>query len=700
MRQIVFVFLYVLLCYIPVSLVAQSTRDSLAFIEASQNPQYPNVYTFSVANEPPLKQIAGAPEANYAYFWEFGDGEYSREKNPTHVYADSTGKEKKVVISLTNNYGSGGAPRLRPKKIKPGNKKPVPQTLLKKDDKEDSPLARNESVHLFTNHSPRPGDPIVCVLSYQNTDDYLPESGRVYLFFNEKEFHYPNFVFEETHTHHDEIFFDGFSQEVFSWDFNAEQSIENTWASADNSLPGQYSVSPEFILDPDATAFTTTSSENTVSNSKRTFKNSISWGYKDLKPGEKRNIFTSLLCSKEMIIDTNRTINIRTVIVPDNKEKTREYNLEMVIQASHDPNKLYVSDRRIKKRLIKRNGITYRVRFQNMGRGPARNIRIETDLHGSLDPSTIKLINHYPDADICLTSDSVSSSCLDSATSGQQIKWMFKNIYLPGTRQDDKENRKATKGWIAFSVKPKKHFRKKDIIDARSLIYFDKNEPISTNRVRTRVEKNWSYGAKIGFAETPFNFNYMMFGATFASFHPKNFYLQPEVMVASLSQDGATRSVVGASIPAPDGSMLPGDEITRQSFQLLYMDFALLQLRRNITPFASIGAGFQLSWLLKAEEIFTTERSYYPRDVGFDPPFSPSSDRESAVVHNSFKGLKDNRFSPLETGFFLDVQGGLVNKGPSLGMRYLARMGKRPSAEGGIEKQTSNTFQVYVQMRF
>ena len=37
----------------------------------------------------PLRQIAGAPEAFYSYFWEFGDGTYSFEKEPLHNYKDT-----------------------------------------------------------------------------------------------------------------------------------------------------------------------------------------------------------------------------------------------------------------------------------------------------------------------------------------------------------------------------------------------------------------------------------------------------------------------------------------------------------------------------------------------------------------------------------------------------------------------------------
>jgi len=54
---------------------------------------------------PPLIQIAGAPKANYSYFWEMGDGSYSKEIEPKKVYKKKG--DYKVNLSVTNNYDNG-----------------------------------------------------------------------------------------------------------------------------------------------------------------------------------------------------------------------------------------------------------------------------------------------------------------------------------------------------------------------------------------------------------------------------------------------------------------------------------------------------------------------------------------------------------------------------------------------------------------
>ena len=62
---------------------------------------------------PPLIQMAGAPKANYSYFWEMGDGNYSKEATPKHTYKKAG--DYKVNLTVTNNYDNGKPPKTRPK---------------------------------------------------------------------------------------------------------------------------------------------------------------------------------------------------------------------------------------------------------------------------------------------------------------------------------------------------------------------------------------------------------------------------------------------------------------------------------------------------------------------------------------------------------------------------------------------------------
>ena len=63
-----------------------------------------------------LRPIAGAPAPFFTYFWEFGDGTFSFEKDPVHTYLD-TALTYSARLYATNNYDDGKRPPTRPKKI-------------------------------------------------------------------------------------------------------------------------------------------------------------------------------------------------------------------------------------------------------------------------------------------------------------------------------------------------------------------------------------------------------------------------------------------------------------------------------------------------------------------------------------------------------------------------------------------------------
>ena len=82
------ILLFVLLQTITLIGVAQ--KDTEAIHLQLQN----NQANFSSTLRP-LQQTAGAPEAFYSYFWEFGDGNFSFRENPTHIFADT---DRKSVV--------------------------------------------------------------------------------------------------------------------------------------------------------------------------------------------------------------------------------------------------------------------------------------------------------------------------------------------------------------------------------------------------------------------------------------------------------------------------------------------------------------------------------------------------------------------------------------------------------------------------
>ena len=64
---------------------------------------------------PPLIPIAGAPKPSFSYLWELGDGNYSKEAAPKHVYKNKGTYTARLTV--TNNYDNGKPPATRPKKV-------------------------------------------------------------------------------------------------------------------------------------------------------------------------------------------------------------------------------------------------------------------------------------------------------------------------------------------------------------------------------------------------------------------------------------------------------------------------------------------------------------------------------------------------------------------------------------------------------
>jgi PKD repeat protein len=626
-------------------------------------------YEFNAENKPPLQQIAGAPQAHYSYFWEFGDGEYSFEENPIYAYAD-TGTVK-VNVALTNNYGNGGAPRIKSRRLKVNT---VPSDR-KKTNSAPSALDKKEAVKIITNHQPRPGDQMICVISYQNTESAGENmSGRLYLFYNEKEFDYNNFEVEEARQHHGENFYTGLPLRNFTTLTN-----QNEWMYA--SLKNGLFVNETFVA-PNV-------DESLIRDSRSKYSEVVSWDFNSMQRGETRNVFVTLKTDPQTIKDTANTISIRAVIVPDFPGSPKEYTHKMVVRTSHDPNELKVSDRNINKKTLKREGITYTIKFQNVGRGAASNIDIKNSIHPLLDPSTIKLLDYYPKSNFCGARDSISRlSCLDTVLSKNEITWRFRNIYLPGTRQSDKENRRATNGWITYSIKPYKKFKRTSIRSKASIV-FDKNEPVQTNSVKTIVRRNLGYTLRFGTFDVTYGFGGLSGAFGISPFYSKKIYYQPEIGATHLKYEGTTTVQNGVLVGTDgNGDPLFGNVKTIQNYIVNYLDVMPIHMRYTIGRFINFGVGFQVAFLMSANEQTIVQRSYTTQSFHV-PPFPP---KEQESTEDALASFPDET----ELNFFADVQGGFVRNGPSVGVRTNYRPSNRPNDD------RANEFfiQLYVGYRF
>ena len=140
---------------------------------------------------PPLIPIAGAPKPSYSYLWEFGDGHYSKEAEPKHVYKNKGNYTARLTV--TNNYDNGKPPATRPKAVAVNEiSDEVYQDIASIEDQNGLAIQKN--------CDPIPDQQMEVIVSYQNMENYVAD-GKLYLFYNEKQFKNNNFELVDFRTY-------------------------------------------------------------------------------------------------------------------------------------------------------------------------------------------------------------------------------------------------------------------------------------------------------------------------------------------------------------------------------------------------------------------------------------------------------------------------------------------------------------------
>jgi PKD repeat protein len=611
------------------------------------------------AETPPLIQIAGAPKAGFTYFWEMGDGTYSKEPNPKHTYKKKG--EYKVNLAVTNNYDNGKPPKTRPKTV-------VVNEVTDTDFDQIASLADSVSYKIFVNREPVPEEEMVVVMSYKNPLDYVA-NGKLYLFYNDKEFKNDNFELVEFRTHfgEKEVFEDGFA-------CSDEWNNSNLYVASEAA---EFSKTHKFTEDNQ-------NLDRTLLESKTLFRKATVLEFDEMNPNETRNVFLTFKTTPEMIKDTSATVRMRGVYVPDRNYKNhKKKTLEMEIVTSHDPNKMSSNGMFMNYRLVRFKTLNFKTRFQNDGEGPARMIRLETDIPDMFDKKTLKIVDSYPKCPICPKDEEVSYSCLDTIIKQKQIHFVFKNIYVPGSNQKNVTEKDSTKGFVKYTMKLARDFHKQTT-QSRTAIIFDKNEPVITNYATTRFLPGISIGAKTGYNLFPDQKNAKSYfvGATVSPYKSYRFYWQAELYYnyfeSSFSSQSAFRQVpFNPPVILSNGTVFDtGFEQISSSTKTTrnLADVVPISLRYNINNYIGVGVGPQFSISLSNTTEVSETRRYYAPDFNQNPP--GQGDEIESLRTNSSQKTTTKAFEKMQTSVFGDVTFGFARIGPSLGIRYYASFEK------------------------
>lgn len=615
----------------------------------------------------PLRQIAGAPEPFYTYFWEFGDGNFSFEKEPLHFFSDTSLYQ--VRLFATNSYDDGKRPPTRPKPLKPGSSRPVLASNTKPSvNAAPSFFKSGGSVELKTNCMPKPGDDMMLVFGYRNKPEngVANLNGTISLLYNDKEFNKDNFELAETRTYHQEKKSTLNQQGSFAA-LKAGKSPDDIYMAALNGplvLGSDQSLSENIplVFDAQGTAL--------IKEKMEAFRKSESWKFENLKSGQEQFIFMHLKTTPEMIRDTNAVVKLTGMFIPDNPLAATEFfTMELQIVASHDPNKMMLKNSRMNYRFTGKNKkLTYKVRFQNTGKGPAKKVDVGVAIPPNLDISSIKVLDSKPGLVPC-DSAYANQSCMDTLRKADSVHFVFKNIYLPGLQQKGVNDADSTMGFVEYSIgfaeKPKKLPFK-----SGAAIVFDKNEPIYTNRSAGRYKMGLSpgiiagYGFPFASGNTPFSGQKnLTFGLSIAPYAPHRYFLQAELYMSTYAEKeyAIKRTPGDGRLIIIDGKREAKINYTDSAarIKVVTINIVPLQLRYNVNKYFGAGIGTMVSFNLDKQENPL-------RNIVFEA----SAAGNIPAISQTFKKISSS-FSDFQNTLFADVQVGKVHLGPALGFRYL-----------------------------
>jgi len=598
---------------------------------------------------PPLIPIAGAPKPSYSYLWELGDGHYSKEAEPKHVYKSKGTYTTRLAV--TNNYDNGKPPATRPKKV-------AINDITDTNYKDIASVADQNGFAIIKNCDPIPEQEMVVVVSYQNLENYV-SSGKLYLFYNEKQFKHNNFELSDFRT------------------YAGEREVKENLVAAVDDLndSNNFLASAEGNFKTKKYRNTTTEEDLDASllDANKTYHNVSILEFDDANPGETRNVFYTFKTTPEMIKDTSATVTMRGIFVPNRSYKNHKVkNLEMEIVTSHDPNKMGSNGSFMNYRLVRFKRVNFKTRFQNNGEGPARKIRLETDVPEMFDKKTFQIESMYPECPICPKGEEPTVSCLDTIIKQKQIIFIFKNIYLPGSEQKNVQEKDSTKGFVKYSMKFGEDFHKVKT-KSRTAIIFDKNEPIITNYATTRFLPGISIGVKAGYNFYPDldkSTSYFV-GATLSPFKSYRFYWQVEWENA-LNKYNSDVNVSEEFNTNANGTRQLVRTTTATENKNINWEIPVL-IRYNINNYIGVGAGIQANVNVYSEQNQTITIDTYEGDKG-------NSLISSTTNSNTIK----NNFTDVKAGFLFDLTAGFARIGPSLGARYVINF-----------EQNFNYFQVY-----
>lgn len=196
----------------------------------------------------------------------------------------------------------------------------------------------------------------------------------------------------------------------------------------------------------------------------------LEFSYSNLTVFETRTIEIEFLAFAPPTVVNGNTLLSTVSINPVAQDATTGDNafpLSQVFIGSYDPNDIRCLQGDEVPIADAGKYLNYIIRFQNTGTASAINIRVENTLDAKLDWTTMQL-------------ESLSHPGRVEIVDGN-LRFIFDNINLAASTVDEPNSH----GFITYKIKPVASIVEDDVVNSTADIYFDFNEPITTNTAST-----------------------------------------------------------------------------------------------------------------------------------------------------------------------------------------------------------------------
>lgn len=192
---------------------------------------------------------------------------------------------------------------------------------------------------------------------------------------------------------------------------------------------------------------------------------SIFWQVDALTPSDQLEILLEVTTSTDIVIGDELLLTASVSAENDVYLPNNQITVSTIVVGSFDPNDKSAAERISPIDLAARKPIEYIIRFENTGDFYAEKVVIKDALEKNLKPATIRLI-------------SSSHPCSWTLKNDGTLEFTFNNILLQPTEM----------GFVKFSVEANPALQLNETVSNTAEIYFDFNQPIITNTVKTTVQ--------------------------------------------------------------------------------------------------------------------------------------------------------------------------------------------------------------------